>query len=131
MHGEEAEAALTQLAKRGAAHAEKREEPLAVAGGEEASDADMLEVEDADAAPYIALAGNGVELVRAFSRAPPRTGAEACRRCRLLGVASSERESSPATTASALGLSRRRRSQLPRLASGASLPTRPCARLRS
>ena len=65
MHGEEAEAALTQFAKRGAAHAEKREEPLADAADAGASDADMLEAEDADGAPYIALAGNGVELVRA------------------------------------------------------------------
>ena len=63
MHGEEAEAALTQFAKRGAAHAELHEVPLAETGGAETSDADMLEAEDADGAPYIALASNGVELV--------------------------------------------------------------------
>jgi len=64
VHGEEAEAALTQFAKRGAAQAERREPPLAETGGAEASDADMVEAEDAEGAPYIALAGNGVELVR-------------------------------------------------------------------
>ena len=76
VHGEEAEAALTQFAKRGAAHGEKREEPLADTGGVGASDADMLDAEDADA-PYIALAGNGVELVRAC---PPATVELALRR---------------------------------------------------
>lgn len=78
VHGDEAEAALAQLATRRGARAQQREEePLAEA---EASDADMQEAEDAlSGAPHVALAGNGVELVRPW-RGPHHTratGAEA------------------------------------------------------
>jgi hypothetical protein len=68
VHGEEAEAALAQFAKRSGARAQQRDEPEA--DGAEASDTDMAEVEDADGAPHVALAGNGVELVRSSARAP-------------------------------------------------------------
>lgn len=77
VHGEEAEAALAQLAKRSGARTQKREEPVAEVDGAAASDADMQDV-DAEGAPYVALAGNGVELVRACSLSLAReTGAKA------------------------------------------------------
>ena len=75
VHGDEAEAALAQLATRRGARVQQ-EEPLAEAEG---SDADMHEADDAAGTPHVALAGNGVELVRP-RRGPPRTratGAEA------------------------------------------------------
>jgi len=79
MHGEEAEEALAQLATRGGAHAQQRGEQPAEVGGAEAdagADAHMQEMEEEEAgdAPYVALADNGVELVRACRRAP-RPGA--------------------------------------------------------